>query len=213
MNEENIKESIDAIEPEADAKERMYQNIMKKAQKTTSVGSGNELKKKPISFVRYALPVAACFCLLVLGIVHFIPSIEPTESDDSNLLEGNPFVEIDNADTFKEIGITFEAPAEASDISYTIIDEQIASIHFVMNGKNFEARASEKNGDFSGLTGKQLEIKNIDAKNNAILYKINGDFETYYKVTWTNGKVNYCLYGTDGATGDEVAIVYNAFIN
>ena len=211
MSEKKIKESIDAIEPEAGAKERMYQNIMKKAQQAAPAEKPAEPKKKPIPFVRYALPIAACFCLLVIGITRFIPGTTPTTPDDSNLLGGNPFVEVENADAFKEIGITFEAPADATDISYTIIDEEIASIHFVMNGKTFEARASAQDGDFSGLTGKQLEAENIDAKNNATLYTISGDFETYYKMTWTNGKVNYCLYGTDGATGDEVTAVYNAF--
>ncbi len=211
MSEKEIKDSINAIEPNDDAKERMYQNILKKAQQSALAEKPAKSKKKRTPFVRYAVPVAACLCLVVVGLSGYFHNSTPIQPDESYVQSGNPFADVDNADAFKKIGITFEAPSGATDISYTIIDEQIASIHFVMNKKTFEARASAQNGDFSGLTGKVLDAQNIDAKNNATLYTIGGDFETYYKMTWTNGKVNYCLYGTDGATGDEVTVVYNAF--
>lgn len=210
MSKNKIKKSIDNIEPQVDAKERMYQNILKKAQKTAPTEKPAETKKKN-HFLRFALPIAACLCFAVLGITGFIPDSTQTQPNAGYVEGGNPFVDVENADAFKEIGITFDAPSDASDISYTIINGEIASIHFMINGKSFEARASTQDGDFSGLTGEKQEIKIIDKENNATLYKIGGDIENVYKITWSDDNVSYCLYGTDGAVEDEVIDVYNAF--
>lgn len=215
MNEKNIKAAIHKIEPEAGAKEWMFQNILKKANQTVRdpIERFDVKKKKKVPVFSYALPIAACFCILIIGIAYFIPASVPDSPGNSLLLGGNSIIEVDNASAFNEIGITLEVPLDASDVSYAIIDRKIALIHFVINGKTFEARASSQNGDFSGLLGTQLDTENIDAKNNAILYTISEDFGNYYKMTWTNGKVNYCLYGTDGATSDDVIAVYTALVH
>ena len=40
---------------------------------------------------------------------------------------------------------------------------------------------------------------NGNAKTNAILVSVSLDTRVCQKISWTNGKINYCLYGTDGA--------------
>ena len=207
MSEKKIKESIDAIEPEVGAKERMYQNILKKAQQSSPAEKLAEPKKKPIS-VWYALPIAACLCLVVIGIARFLPGSTPAQPDGKNVQIANPFVEVENAEAFKALSVTLDAPEGAQEISYAIIDGKIAEIQFKLDGKSYLVRASAQKGDFTGLNGKDLTQETIDAKNNAVLTAVQTDLRTYYKIVWTNRKINYCLYGTDGADKDQVFSVY-----
>lgn len=210
MSEKKIKESIDAIEPEAGAKERMYQNIMKKAQQAAPAEKPAEPKKKVIPFVRYALPIAACLCLVMIGVAKFLPGNTPMHPDESNVQGGNPFVEVEDAEAFRALSVTLDAPEGAQETSYAIIDGKIAEIQFELNGKSYLARASAQEGDFSGLNGKDRLQETIDAKNNAVLTEVQTDLCAYYKIVWTNGKINYCLYGTDGADKSQVLAVYES---
>ncbi len=211
MSEKKIKESIDAIEPEAGAKERMYQNILKKAQQQANPVEEPPIQKnRPIRFIRYALPIAACFCLLVIGIARIIPDNTLFNPSENDVQGGNPFVEVENAEAFNALSITLEAPAGAQKVSYAIIDSNIAEIQFELDGKSYLARASAQDGDFSGLNGQELSQETIDAKNSAVLTEVQTDLYTYYKIVWTNGKIKYCLSGTDGAAREQVIAVYDA---
>lgn len=210
MSEEKIKESIDAIEPEVGAKERMYRNIMKKAQQATLTEKPAEPKKKPISFVRYVLPIAACLCLAVIGVAKLLPDNTPMQPGESYIEGGNPFAEEENAEAFKALSVTLDAPDGAQEVTYAIIDGKIAEIRFKLDGKSYLARASAQEGDFTGLNGENRSQETIDAKNNAVLTEVQTDLRTYYKIVWTNGKINYCLYGTDGADKNQVLAAYAA---
>ena len=209
MSEKKIKESINAIGPEAGAKERMYQNILKKAQQAAPAEKPAEPKKKGIPFVRYALPIAACLCL-VLGLAHWLPSAPATDPTEGGVQIANPFVEVESADDFKALSITLDAPDGAGEVSYAVIDGKIAEVRFTLDGKSYLARASAQEGDFSGLYGQESGAETVDAKTNAILVGVDLDTGTYQKITWTNGKINYCLYGTDGADTSQVLAVYEA---
>ena len=213
MSERKIQDAINSVEPQVGAKERMYQNIMKKAEQQTVPKKTPEKKKnKPIRFVRYALPIAACFCLLVIGAARFLPEKAPTASGESDVQIANPFVQVQSAEDFKAIGITLDAPAGAKNVEYVIIDNEIAQVLFEISGKNYTVRASAQSGDFSGLCGDEKEIKTIDAAQNAVLSAVTIDSLKYCKITWTNGKINYCLYGTDGADETQITAVYEAVI-
>ena len=211
MNENKIKSALDSVEPTDGAKERMYSNIIKKAEQQKTKAEEPVQKPKAIRYIaRYALPIAACFCLIVLGITRFFPAKAPTEPSENNVLGGNPFVAVQSADDFKPLSITLDAPEGAKEVSYAIIDGQIADVSFTLNKKSFTVRASAQNGDFSGLNGEVTSTETIDAKNNAVLTVIQTDIGTYYKITWTNGKINFCLFGTDGADKSETTAVYEA---
>lgn len=210
MNEKKIKDSINNIEPDVGAKERMYQNILKKAQQDVTAEKPAAPRKKTIRIVRYALPIAACFCLLAIGIARFLPNNTPIKPDKNDVQGGNPYVEVENAEAFNALSITLEAPADARKVSYAIIDDKIAEIQFELNGKSYLARASAQEGDFSGLNGRELSQETIDAKSNAVLTEVQTDLCTYYKIIWTNGKINYCLLGTDGVTREQIVSVYDA---
>lgn len=205
MSEKNIKNSIDNIEPASGARDRMYQNIMKKAQQAEPAPSP---AKKPIALRRYALPIAACLCLVILGLTHFLSS--PTAPPDDLVLGGNPFVEVESADAFKALSVTLDAPADAQEVSYAIIDGKIAELRFTLDGKAYTARASAQEGDFSGLVGQVLSQEAVDAKTDAVLSVVKSDGTDYCRLDWTNGKIKYCLYGTDGASKAQVLSAYEA---
>ena len=205
MSEKKIKKSIDAIEPRAGAKERMYQNILKKAeQQAKPVEEPPIQKTRPIRFIRYALPVAACFCLLVIGITRFLPGNTPFAPDDSDVQIGTPFTEVKNAEAFEKIGIEIDAPNRANNVSYAIIDGKIANIDFEIKSHQYTFCASAQSGDFSGISGEVLQSEIIDAKSNAMLETIDGGVTQYLRVSWTNGKVTYYLTNSDGASNSEI---------
>lgn len=205
MSEKNIKNSIDNIEPASGARDRMYQNIMKKAQQAESAPPPT---KKPIPIRRYALPIAACLCLVILGLTHFLSN--PAAPDDEIVLGGNPFVEVESADAFKALSVTLDAPADAQEVSYAIIDGKIAELRFTLGGKAYIARASAQEGDFSGLVGQTQSQETVDAKTDAVLSVVKSDGTDYCRLDWTNGKIKYCLYGTDEASKTQVLSAYEA---
>lgn len=207
MSKNKIQNSVNSVEPENGAKERMYQNIMKKAQQQTAAV---EKKKKPIPFARYALPVAACLCLIIFGAARLIPSSTPVEPDGNNVQIANPFVEADSAEDFKSIAISLDAPDDAKNVRYAIIDNEIVDVQFELNGASFTARASVQSGDFSGLNGSEEELEAIDAAYNAVLSVVHIDSEQIYKVTWTNGNANYCLYAADEVQSEQIKAAYEA---
>lgn len=210
MSEKKIKDSIDNIEPASGAKERMYRNIMKKAAQAAPEEKPAEPKRNSAGILRYILPVAACFCLLVIGIARFLPGITPAGPGESTVLGGSPFVEVKNAEAFKALSITLDAPEGAQNTSYAIIDDKIAEVDFELDGKNYLARASAQDGDFSGLNGQEFSEETIDAETNAILVSVNTGTGNYQKIIWTDGRINYCLYGTDGANREQIISVYQA---
>ena len=213
MSENRIQDAINSVEPEAGAKERMYQNILEKAQQASvPAETPGEKKKKPIPFVRYALPIAACFCLLIIGAARLLPWNTTDKPGENGVQIPNPFVEVSGADDFKSIGITLDAPAGAQNVQYTIIDNEIAEVRFTVDGKNYTTRASAQSGDFSGLYGSEEQLETIDAAHNALLSAVQIDGTQWYKIVWTNGKVNYCLYGTDGAEITQVKAVYKGIV-
>ena len=197
---EKIKEALDAVQPEAGAKERMYANILKKAEKKP--------KKRPISLLRYGLPIAACLCLVLLGLARLLPGAPATDPTEGGVQIANPFVEVESAENFKALSITLDAPAGAAEVSYFVIDGEIAEVRFTLDGKSYLARASAQKGDFSGLYGQESDAEIVDAATNAVLVSVDTDTAVYQKITWTDGKINYCLYGTDGADKSKVLAAY-----
>lgn len=199
---EKIKEALDAVRPEAGAKERMYANILKKAEKKP--------KKRPVSLLRYGLPIAACLCLVLLGLARWLPGRPATDPTEGGVQIANPFVDVDSAEAFQSLSITLDAPDGAEDISYAVIDGEMAQVRFTLDGKSYLARATAQTGDFSGLYGQESDPETVDAKTNAVLVSVDVGTGVYQKITWTNGKINYCLYGTDGADKDQVLAAYEA---
>lgn len=205
---DKIGRAIESIEPRDGAKERMLANIKRKAAEQNRETS--ETKKKALPFAKiakWAMPIAACIVVAIVGI-KVIPSLDAPE-EPSNVLVGSPFVTVDSADEFeKQLGIAIDAPEGASGVEYAIIDSNIAEVYFSYDENAYCLRASEQSGDFSGLNGVEAATEQLDSANNAVLTTVRSGDQTFLKLTWTDGKVNYSLSNTDGGNKDEINEIY-----
>lgn len=212
-NSDRFRESIDTIEPSDGAKERMLANIRKKAE-VANMPVNEPQKLKTISFnkvMKWALPIAACFMLVILGatmIPNLLNSNTPAQpGEDVQIV--NPFVQVENADAFsKKLGFSIEAPDGAEDVVYSIVDGNMADIYFIYHEKVYSYRASEQDGDFSGLNGITAKEEQIDAKSSAVYTAIREGDELYHKITWTDGTVTFVLSNTDGGSAEEIKELY-----
>lgn len=216
-DKERIRNAVDEIEIPSGARERMLANIKEKAelQKTEEIEPLSvKQKKKPalIRMMRWALPVAACFVLVFVG-VKMIPNlVDPKQPIDTNPNEqiATPFLEVASADDIKDkIGITMNVPQDATEVSYYVLDGEIGEISFQYNGHSYYVRASRQSGDFSGLNGTVIYEEKIDAKYDALLTVIDGGGEQYRKISWTDGGATYyILANTDDSESDVLKAIY-----
>ncbi len=63
----------------------------------------------------------------------------------------NPMVQVDSPVAFSELNINIDAPENATDITYFIVDS-IAQIDFIIDGKCYTLRAAFTKDDISGVT-------------------------------------------------------------
>lgn len=217
MNEakrNNVQKAIDTIEPAAGAKERMLANIQRKAALQTPPESKKTQTKKPsvLSLRKWALPVAACLAIAVIGAAA-LPNILKPGSDPNIVSQtetGNPFVEVDGADAFeRQLGIRIDAPDGAEDISYHIIDGKIADVDFAKGNHRYNLRASKENDDFSGLYGTEAKTEPLDSEKNVLLTVIQDEDDFFTKITWADNGVNYILSNTDGASENDLKAVWD----
>lgn len=214
MNEnkdERIRDALDSIDPAAGAKERMLNNIKKKAaaQQEAPVTSQPQQKSKVISFTKitkWVLPVAACFALLIVGI-KFMPNLfdNPSPVDPNPGVQiPAPVVSVGSAEEIAEkLNIEIDAPNGADNVQYSIIDGEIAEIQFTWKSDVYILRASAQSGDFSGLFGDEINTEQIDSRNNALLSTVLCVEDQYYKITWTDGKTTFYIFS---AVNDADAI-------
>ena len=208
---EDVKKSLDKIVPQTGKKEQMYENILAKA------AEKEKSHNKYAGLLKYSLPIAACLCVAAgcaaFGFGRGKADLKPDESyysessDDymeGAVMGGNPFSDADDAKAFEELGIYIDAPDNAKDVIYSIIDGDIANISFMVDGHSYIFRASYQSGDFTGLYGEEKSSELIDAQSSACLYIIEDESGSGIKVHWTDGSVNYYLVNTDGA--DEAAV-------
>lgn len=200
MNDK-IKSSIDKIEPESGAKERMYQSILKKAAKA------EKPKMSPAKVARIALPLAACVCVVILGVTRLLPGAGIVDDpSESTVLGGNPYVEVEDAAAFAPLGFTVDAPENAADKSYAIIGGDIAEIRFSLDGHSYTLRAS-KNTDISGMNGKIISREPLGNDAELITMRVDGVGECRL-IEWTSDSVHLSLTNSDGAAGSELRAVF-----
>lgn len=208
-----IRKSIDNIEPADGARERMLQNIRRKAaeQQSAEIAQKSEKPKAmPLNrILKWALPVAACFAILLVGI-NVIPKLgaAPVESDES-VLGGNPFAGEMSAEELQEkLGFSIDVPEGSENASYNVLDGNIANISFEYDGNSYTLRASKQSGDFSGINGTLIKSDKIDVANDAVLETIRGMEYNSFKLTWTDGAVTYILMNNNGISADDITGVY-----
>lgn len=200
--QKEIKDSLDRINPEDGAKERMYQNIQKKADARKTE------KNAPARILRTVLPIAACFCLVLVGAMRFLPHKAETDDAPEFVLGGNPYVEAENADAFSALGITMDAPQNAQNKSYAVIGGETAEVTFDAGEHRYTLRAAKGGEDPSGLNGEILSREPLGI-GDAVLrtVKIEGVGDAL-SIVWSDDGVCFSLSNTDGASKEELLAVF-----
>ena len=201
MSERKIQEAIEGITPEDGAKERMYGNILRKAQQET------KSRKKPLVFAGYAV-AAAGLCLMIVGAVFLYSQTRENPEEGGNVAIANPIVEVDSAEAFLDMGIRMDAPAGSSDVAYTVINGEIACVDFSWEGHSYTLRASVLEEDFSGLYGRETEPEILDSQQNAVMDAVDIDGNLCYRVFWNDGEIRFILSNRDGADAEALRGVY-----
>lgn len=224
MNEKKIKSAFDELEPEAGAQERMYENILKKAaarQGNTPAGQpaddkagdkneGEVQKRRSVPAWRRWGSLAACLAI-VIAVGFALPHLlDRPEQSDPPVLGGSPFEDVDGADGFEKLGFTIDAPENAGDIQYCIVDGEIARVRFSVGGHEYTYEASKLGGAFSCADGDAVWSISLSARYDAVLERLSPG--TWW-AHWSRDGVSYYLTCFDGANEATVTDVANALIN
>lgn len=119
MNENNsFKEIIDKIEPEDGARERMLNNIKRKAIEQQAAQKPAKKSSAFMKIARWALPAAACLAIAVVGF-NVVPRLVSPPVESSGVEIPNPFQTVNSADDFEQ-QLHFRADAPAG-INGTLI--------------------------------------------------------------------------------------------
>ena len=201
-----ISDALNSVNPSDSAKERMYKNILKKAE-----GEKEDFvvtKKSASKILLYRIvPIAACLCVCIIGLKHFVFDKEASETDP-NVQIANPIVTVSSSDDFKALGISLNAPLDAESIEYSIINDEIACITFVLDSHSYTLRAACNSENLSGIYGKTLFSENIDSDTNAVYEITDTDFSIYRSLSWEKSSVYYVLYTSDDVSLNEIKSVY-----
>ena len=211
----NIKRSMENITVSDEARDRMYENIMKKA---------SAEKKKPIIMYRTIGLAAACIAVIcaaaALGISNTdnisVPDTTETSSETAHTvthapsggeLAALPFTEDYTIDDIKAAGLDITLPEGAEVIFCNIWKDGQLDVRFSLNGHDYYYSAAETEGDFSGIYGIVSESENI-SDTNAVLDTTS---DGYFKSRWNGEKYYYCFSNTDGADKDDMISLIKHF--
>ncbi len=225
-----IRNAVDALEPPEGAKERMLARVYEKAaaqgreevQAAAAPQGKEEVQAVPAprSFnkrvMRWALPVAACFVMVIAGVIIKngrlpaegpLASPGPGASEPAGALSGqqgstqmvNPVVSMASAAEVEEkTGIALRIPAEASDIDYAVINGELAQVKFEYGEYAYCLRASKSDEDFSGLYGEVASEEELDG---AKLETIDVAGSLWQRLSWSEGDVRFIMSGEAGESG------------
>lgn len=219
MSQNNsIREEIDKIEPADGAKERMLQNIKRKAaeQQNTQAEETRESKTIPFGKIaKWAAPLAACLVIAVVGVAVFrqqsapVTPVDSSEPMESGVLVGSPFSDEMTADELREqLGIDFSIPDNAENVVCYIMDGNIGDVRFDSDGGSYILRFSEQSGDFMGISGTANSSEKIDASTNAVFDTFASVEYPIYKISWTDGELNYILSNNSQTTAEAIKSIY-----
>ena len=124
---------------------------------------------------------------------------QPTaQATDQSAGIPNPIVEVDGSAAFEQqLGISLEAPENAMDAAYSIINKALAQINFTLDSAEFTYRASNTTDDISGIYGdfdKEVTTQDIDgvSESTQITIKTMTD-ESFILAIWFVGETQYSL--------------------
>ncbi len=211
---EIIRESIDRIEATDATESRMLAHIYSKAAKQKQQDQPVIRRNNFNNIMRWVMPATAC--LLILAVVMVLPNhikgmgTSQTLGTDSNVQIPNPYETVEGSSEFeKRLGIILDAPQNAENVIYSIINGQMADIGFTYSEHEYKLRGSTQESDISGLYGEEVSSEMLDTENNAIMTVLKSGQDTYITISWEKESVYFNLSNTDGASIEEVSAIYD----
>ena len=160
--DELLRKAVDEIEPAAGAKERMLENIKRKAalaaNETESVqveqehaketAEEKDTKKSFSRIIRLWIPAAAAVIILLLGVGIYYNHIKPQRIEDTGLTAGGERKDRKDLSTLKEDAVTEDevrkitgefpqVPKGATGVKYCRYSDIAAGMEFVFEGHRF----------------------------------------------------------------------------
>lgn len=210
MNENEIKQALDGIEPEEGAQERMYANILKKAadqEKKQAIAAGAVSKHRPISVLRRWGSLAACLAI-VAAICFTLPELLHNSGQNPlPEMTGSPIEDVSGAQDFEKLGFSIDAPEGSEHISYHILNGETAQVIFAMDGREYTYRAARLDEDFSGVYGEAISSVTLNTECIAVLDHLSPDI---WRAHWSRDGINFYLTCVNGADEETVTATVNA---
>jgi len=213
---DKIKKAMENISVSEEAQKRMYENIMKKAEKENK-------KSKPVMIYRTAGLAAACVAVICAAaavgklnadsenIAVTETAAEYSQSETSASSDGylavSPFGQEYTLDDIKAAGLDITLPDGAEVAFCNIWEDGQLDVRFVYNNHTYYYSASEAEGDFSGIYGTVSESENI-SEADAVL---ETTYDGYFKSRWSGEKYNYCFSNSDSANKEDMISLIKLF--
>lgn len=214
MSNNQIRDAFDRIEPEKGAQQRMYQNILKKAaaqqqeavpDQQREITPENEQPHEKPKIIRPVwqkyMGLAACLALVLVGSFALRSTEHFGNNEQTPVLVGSPIQDVSGPEDFVSLGIEMDVPEDATDISYYILDGEIARIDFALNGHRYTYSVSRVDGDFSGVNGTVTSSISVDAEHSAVLELYDSEI---WNACWKNGDLTFYLTNDDGTEEDTM---------
>lgn len=208
MNQNKIKKALEEIEPAPGARERMYQNILRKAAEQQAAPKEENItafpaRKNP-QWKRWG-SLAACLAL-VLAVGLLLPRLRNSDIEPPGppVMVGSPYEDVAGPEDFAKLGFTIAAPAEAEDLYYCIYDGEIARVDFTLDACEYTYEAAKLSGNFSRLQGEAASTSSLDAASNATLDHLP---DGSWRAHWQQGELSFYLTSSAASEEEITAVV------
>lgn len=151
------------------------------------------------SVVRRLMPIAACFVLLVAGVVaarYYIPGETVDPRPTEGVMVGNGIVDVADADALSEaVGFPVKEaaslPFRTSEVTYTSFWKELAQITYTGEGYTVTLRQTLGTEDNSGDYNVYAETTTREVAGLQVTLK--GDSQGYSLAVWNDGTYAYSL--------------------
>ncbi|MEG1924598.1 MAG: hypothetical protein RR415_02510 [Ruthenibacterium sp.] len=148
----------------------------------------------------FACPFLLLFCFSACGTA-------VSSSASSTIGIPNPMVAVDSAAAFEALGFAIDAPANAADVDYFIIDKTLAQVDFTLNDVKYCYRAKKTTEDISGVyenfdrAARMATAVRGDEKIDIHIKKIIGDGGGFV-AAWQDGDIMHSLFAKSTVAED-----------
>lgn len=115
----------------------------------------------------------------------------------------SPFVDVPSAEDFKSIGVEIDAPKDAENVSYSILDGKIACINFNKDDENYTLRASASEDELIGIYAEEKSSEELSNGAKFTAYDLEPEI---FKAVITKDDIHYELSGGDSDTVKSIAL-------